>query len=203
MLTENELATLMTEEKVLAAMMELKKDFLNADSSLKKLSDDDFISLVMLGPSIGMSLANGAISLFEELSLNRKAQSLSNRKILGRDDPFTGAMKYLIKNFSDWEERIYGFIKVTMYASLKESPLVYETLRNPEAGTNDFNKDLLNAPYILVKFISFLFTAEENELASGRSVSKIEHQKITDIGAALGLGDVPVFRMFCDSFDVR
>ena len=41
------------------------------------LSEHDFLSLILMTPTVGIALANGSISLFEELALNKMARKMS------------------------------------------------------------------------------------------------------------------------------
>lgn len=203
MLTESELATLMEDQEVLDAVLHLKKDFTDAESKFTDLSDDDFISLVLLAPSVGVALANGSISLFEELSLNKKARSLSRKSYFLKRDPLAHALKYLIQNFEKWEERFYELICMTMFSTLRKNEVLWHAFRNPNSSTGDMGKDILNAPYIFVKLITFLFLEEENDMINQRSISKVEYDKILDIGKRLELSEVPAFLTFIEGFDVR
>lgn len=203
MLTESELVTLMEDQKVLDSVLELKKDFTDSESKFTDLSDDDFISLVLLAPSVGVALANGSISLFEELSLNKKARSLSRKSYFLKRDPLAHALKYLIQNFDKWEDRFYELIRMTMFSTLRRNEVLWHAFRNPNSSTGDLGMDILNAPYIFVKLITFLFLEEENDMVNRRSISQVEYDKIVEIGKSLDLSEVPAFTTFIKGFDVR
>ena len=203
MLTDSEIVTLMQDERVLEATLELKREFLKAEAQFLDIGDDDFVSLMLMAPSIGVALANGSISLFEELSLNKKARFLSRGSYFLKKDPIVHGMKYLIKNFDKWEMTCYEFVRVVMHSTLTKNKTIYDTLCNPETSTGDLSQDILNAPYIFVKFISFLFLEEEDDMLNTRSISQVEFDKVKSIGAKLGIGDIPVFQLFCNTFDLR
>ncbi|MGF1533038.1 MAG: hypothetical protein ACFCUI_05010 [Bernardetiaceae bacterium] len=203
MLTESELVALMEDQQVIDAMHLLKKDFTDAEAKFTDLSDDDFIALVLLAPSVGVALANGSISLFEELSLNKKARSLSRKSYFLKRDPLAHALKYLIQNFDKWEDRFYELIRLTMFATLGKNKVFWEAFQHPNSAEGDLATDLLNAPYIFVKLVTFLFLEEENDTITRRSISQIEYDKIVEIGKRLELGHVPVFGSFLEGFDVR
>lgn len=202
-MTGSELFTLVKDEEVMASIMDLKREFLRAEEAFMDLGDSDFISLVLMTPSIGVALANGSVSLFEELTLNKKARKLSRKSFFLNSDPITPAVHYLIENFADWEDKFYEIIKLTMHSSLKKNNVVLETLKNPDALTGDIRRDILNTPYIFVKFLSFLFLEEDDDLLNDRTINKIELDKIIAIGNKLEIDNVPIFQAFCYTFDVR
>ena len=202
-MTGSELIALVREKEVMQAIMDLKKDFLKVDDNFMDMGDSEFISLILLAPSIGVALANGSVSLFEELTLNKKARKLSRRSFFLNSDPITPAVEYLIKNFPEWEDRFYQVIKVTMHSSLKKNNVILETLKNPDALTGDIKRDILNAPFIFVKFLSFLFLEEDDDLINERTINKVELEKILEIGRKLEIDNVPIFEAFCYTFTVR
>ncbi len=203
MLTERELVTIMEDQEVLDATMILKADFVSTEAEFLNISDDDFISLVLLAPSVGVALANGSISLYEELSLNKKARRLSRGSYFLKKDPIVHALQFLIRNFDKWEGRFYDLIRLVMFSTFKKNQIILQTLRNPEASTGDLGRDMLNAPYIFVKFITFLFMEEEQDVMQQRSISQIEYAKIVEIGQKLDIDSVPAFQLFCQTFMIR
>ncbi len=202
MLKESEIAILIEDQEVLDATNKLRRTFIEQEAQFIEISSDDFLSLVLLSPTIGVALANGSISLFEELTLNKKARNLSRGSYFLRKDPVLHAMKFLISNFDKWEKPFYELIKLIIQNSFKQSPLIYEAMTNTHSMTNDLGRDILNAPYILVKLISFFFLEEEDDLLSHRRISKVEFEKILDIGEHLSLVDFPVFAKFCKTFEI-
>ncbi|NLR90633.1 MULTISPECIES: hypothetical protein [Flammeovirga] len=203
MITGSELITLVRDVDLYNAMTALKKDFLKVDPAFMDLSDDDFISITLISPSIGIALANGSVSHYEEITLRRKARKLSRRSFFQKNDPLAPALRYLAYNFSEWENRFYELIKITMHSSLKANNVVLDTLKNPQALTGDLKRDILNAPFIFVKFLSFLFMEEDDDLLNERAITEVELAKIRQIGVELEIDNVPIFQEFCDSFVIR
>ena len=70
MFTEYEIETMVEIPEILEAALELKKDFLKTEAPYLEINDHDFYSLIMMAPTIGIALADGTISLFEEIALN-------------------------------------------------------------------------------------------------------------------------------------
>ncbi|MEH0154610.1 hypothetical protein V6R21_10760 [Limibacter armeniacum] len=202
-MTGSELVTLVRDQDVMDEILNLKRDFLKTEDSFMDIGDSDFISLVLMAPTIGVTLANGSVSLYEELSLNKKVRKLSRRSFFLNSDALTQSVKYLVKNFSKWEDRFYKVIKTTMHSSLKRNNVVLNTLKNPEALTGDIRRDILNTPYIFVKFLSFLFLEEDDDLLNERTINKVELDKIVEIGEKLEIDNVPIFQAFCYTFRVR
>ena len=203
MLTDSELVVLMHDQEVLKAVLKLKTDFLTSEMDFMHMSDDDFVSLVLLTPSIGMALANNSISLYEELILNRKARKLSRGSYFLKVDPISPAVKYLIENFEVWEDRFYDLIKIMLHTTIKDSPVIYDALTNKDSSTGDLGKDILNAPYIFIKFMAFLFVEDVDDLLNTQGIEEVELDKLRFIGEKLSINNVPVFQKFCEAFDIR
>ncbi len=202
MLRENEIAVLMNNPEIVERTMNLKNEFSASNQELQ-LTDDDFISLILLAPTVGVALANGSISLFEELTLNKKARTLSRGSYFLKKDPVIYALKHLINDFATWELRFYDLLKSILNSTLAKSNAVSSLLRSEESSTKDIAVDLMNAPYIFIKFLSFMFLEDESDLLNQRNISKVEYNKIIDIAKHLELDEVPVFKSFCETFIVR
>ena len=74
MFSENEVATLAEIPEISALLTPLKKEFCEAEAPYFDISNHDFLALVLMTPSVGVALANGSVSLFEELALNKMAR---------------------------------------------------------------------------------------------------------------------------------
>ncbi len=202
MITDSEFVALMNDKDVLAATMNLKKDFLTSEMDFIELGDDDFVALVFLAPTVGIALANGTISLYEQLLLNNKARKLSRGSYFLKKDPVIKGLQFLIKNFTDWENKFYYLIEMVVHSSLKKNEMVYNTLKNEASLSGDFKVDVLNAPYVFVKFLSFIFLEEEDDLMNDRAISKVEHDKILEIAKKISIAEIPLFKVFWETFEV-
>ena len=114
MFTENEVAIMLENKSVDEAVYNLKKEFVKDEAKFLEINNHDFLSLVLLSPSVGVALANKSVSLFEELALNKKARKLSKGGYFMKKDPVVIAMGYLIRNFSKWEDRFFNVLVVVM-----------------------------------------------------------------------------------------
>ncbi|UZR94805.1 hypothetical protein [Chondrinema litorale] len=203
MITDSELVVLMEDQEVLKAVLKLKTDFLTSEMDFIHIGDDDFVSLVLLTPSIGIALSNNSISLYEELMLNRKARKLSRGSYFLKIDPISPAVNYLISNFEVWEDRFYDLIKLMLHTTLKDSPVISQAFFNKDARTGKLGRDILNAPYIFVKFLGFLFVEDVEDLLNKRGIEQAELKKVKYIGEKLGIAEAPVFQDFVESFELR
>ena len=187
MLNQKELDILLKEPQTTKNLEILRVEFAKKSPQSQAISDEDFISLVLLAPSLGIALAHGSISLFEELSLNKKVRSLSNKSKLLKNDSLFYALRFLKNNFSDWEDNFYQIIKLILYSSLKKNNLIWDTFQQKNASTNNLQIDVLNAPYIFVKIMTFLFLEDGETFVSKRSIAQTEYEKIVEIGEKLEL----------------
>ncbi len=203
MLNESELSILLQNKSVREPLDLLRNDFFSAYEKISPLDEKDFFALTLLAPSIAIALANGSISLFEELSLTKKARMLSRQEDAFRtNDPLLAALKQLTKDFQRWENDFYQTIKTAMYSSLKQNELLWKHLHEKKSVSNVWKKDALNAPYVLVKFLVLLFL-EEEKIITTPLLSQVEYKKLITIGEKLELNKLPIFKSFCKVFDVR
>ena len=70
MFSENEVAIMIEIPEVLETIITSRKEFIEKEANFLEISEHDFLSLVMMTPTVGMALANGTVSLLEELALN-------------------------------------------------------------------------------------------------------------------------------------
>lgn len=203
MFSEYEIATLIEIPEINVALTPLKGEFINREAPMLDISDHDFLALVIMTPSVGVALANGSISLFEELALNKMARRMSLGGYFLKTDPVVHAMKFLIKRFDIWEERFFEMIRLTMDVSFDRKALANEKRRDFADPIKIFAQDLMGVPHIFVNFLSSFVLTDESLTVGQRSISSVEYNKLKDIGERLELMDFPVFQSFLDTFDVK
>ncbi|MTI22536.1 hypothetical protein E1176_16005 [Fulvivirga sp. RKSG066] len=198
MFSENEIATIIEIPEVHVATVEVKADFIANEANFLEISDHDFLSLVMMAPTVGMALANGSISLFEELALNKMARKMSKGGFFMKVDPVAHGMKFLIKNFEAWEMKFYEVIKISM-----EHTFSLEDLKKEKDHSKGFAYAVMNVPYMFVRFLSSFFLHDDSDIVDERAISEVEFKKIQDIGHKLGLDEYPIFKSFCQTFEMK
>ncbi len=205
MFTEYEVDSLMEIPDIQEATIELKKDFCKNEAPYLEISDNDFFSLIIMAPTLGVALANDSISIFEERALNKKARKLSKGGYFMKKDPVVFAMKFLIKNFDKWKGKFYGVLRLSIESSFNYEGIQKETFKEEKEVTYaEYKMEVLRQPYILIRFIASFFLENDEEIISdNRAIGKKEYAVMLDIGEALGLSEIPVFHMFCKTFDVK
>lgn len=203
MFTEYEIETLVQNESIKAANFELKKAFIKEEAPYLEISDPDFFSLVMLAPTVGVALANGSVSLFEEMALNKKARKLSKGGYFLKKDPVVFALKYLIKKYDQWEDRFLAVIRVAMENSFDLGVLERDFDPTLEVSHDDYRKEVLKTPYIFIRFLASFFLEEDEDIISERSISKTDYWRLVEIGEKLALKKMPIFHYFCNTFIIK
>lgn len=203
MFTEYEVETIVEDQEILDATIALKKDFIRNEAPYLEISDHDFFSLILMAPIVGIALANDSVSLFEELALNKKARKLSKGGYFMKKDPVVYAMKFLISKYKDWEEKFFDVLKLTMSKTFDKSALMHDFNPDDEVSSSVYKREVLATPYILIRFISSFFLEQDEDIINNRSIAKTEYNRLLEIGKKLELDQVPVFHMFCKTFNVK
>lgn len=205
MFTEYEIDTLMEIPAVQQATAELKKDFIRNEAPYLEINDHDFFALIMMAPTVGMALANGSVSLFEELALNKKARKLSKGGYFMKKDPVVYSMKFLIKKYDTWCEKFFKVLDATMHASFDMKGMEKTSFDQArEVSYETYKRTVLNTPYILIRFIaSFFLENDEDIISDKRHIGRNEYLQMLKIGEQLNLDKLHVFQMFCKTFDQK
>ncbi|WP_462249717.1 hypothetical protein [Ekhidna sp.] len=202
MFTEYEIESMIEYPEVKEATKALKKDFLKTEAPYLEINDEDFFSLVIMAPTIGIAMADGKITLFEEMALNKKARKLSKGGYFMKKDPVVYAMKFLIKNYYNWSDKFMDVLKLTIKVTCGLDSL--DLGRPPKEGEIDYNeyrRAVLHSPYLLIRFIaSFFLENDEDIINQNHKIGKEEFQRLLLIGEKLELDKIPVYQMFCKTF---
>ena len=203
MFTEYEIETILEIPEINKGNLQLKKEFLKTEAHYLEISDHDFFSLVMMSPSLGIAIADGNVSLFEELQLNKKARKLSKGTYFMKKDPVVYAMKFLIKRYDKWSEKFTALLKKSIELSVALETIDINT-DNIDNSYESYKKEVLRTPYILIRFIAGFFLEQDEDIISDkRSIKKSEYQQLLTIGEQLGIKDFRIFKMFCQTFNIK
>lgn len=203
MFTEYEIETLIENEVIQKATFELKKEFIKNEAPYLEISDQDFFSLIVMAPTVGVALANGSVSLWEEMALNKKARKLSKGGYFMKKDPVVFGLKYLIKQYNNWEDEFMNIIRLTMEVSFDVASLEADYDSSKEVTQSEYRDEVLKAPYIFIRFLSSFFLDDDEDIISPRKISKVDYGQVQAIGEKLGLHKIPLFHYFCSTFIVK
>lgn len=204
MLTSNEISIILEDPEVLEVVQQLKHDFREREAPYLDISDHDFLSLIIMMPSIAISLAAGDLSLLEEMALNKKARTISNGGYYLKKDPVVYAMKFLIGNAAEWEDRFLSTIKMLMEKTFDRTLINDDDTDHSKISESEFKRRLMNAPYMFIRFLhSFFWDDTHEDLSDRRQISKVEFAKVKEIGEKLDLSKTIIFKKFLDTFDVK
>ncbi len=202
MFTEYEIESMIEYPEVKEATTALKKDFLKTEAPYLEINDEDFFSLIIMAPTIGIAMADGKITLFEEMALNKKARKLSKGGYFMKKDPVVYAMKFLIKNYYNWSDKFMNVLKETIRVTCGLNDLdLGRPAGEGEVDYNEYRRAVLHSPYLLIRFIaSFFLENDEDIINQNHKIGKEEYQRMILIGEKLELDKIPVFQMFCKTF---
>lgn len=204
MFNEHEIEYFLQEPKIQAHVAEIKKRFILREAEFLEIGDHDFLSLVMITPSIGIALANGNVSLFEELALNKIARRMSKGGHRFKKDPVAHAMRFFIKNYDHWEMPFLDIINRCLNYSLNGRELVkIPAEANFDDPVRNFIQYLMKAPYSLVKFLTLFLLRDEKNIIQQREVSKDEYEKILDLMKKAELYQYPMMQSFLSTLRVK
>lgn len=205
MFTEYEIETMIAIPEVLEATQALRKDFCKTEAPYLEINEHDFFSLIMMSPTVGVALADGSVSLFEELALNKKARKLSKGGYFMKKDPVVYAMKFLLKKYDIWSDKFFHVLNVAMHSSFDMASMEKETFDHDKEVTNEeYRREVLDTPYILIRFIASFFLENDEEIIStNRHIGRNEYLQMLKIGEQIGIDKLPIFQMFCKTFDQK
>lgn len=203
MFTEHEIKSIVEIKEVHAATLVLKKEFCRKEAPYIEISDHDFFALIMMAPTVGIALADGKLTLFEELALNKKARKLSLGGYFMKKDPVVYAMKFLMNKYDEWSDKFYEVLKLAMHKSFDMTSMeIQEFDESREVSYEEYKFAILNSPYILIRFISsFFLESDEDIIRKRHNIGKNEYVRLIQIGEKLGLQKLRVYQMFVKTFE--
>ena len=204
MFTENEIDGLISFPAIKDATANLKKKFIAEEAPYLEIDDHDFLSLVMLTPSVGISLANGSVSLFEEIALNKKARKLSKGGYWMKKDPVVVSMGHFIEHFDKWSDLFYEHLKFVMQITFNRDEIMKSNVSGDDVSDVDFCIEILRSPFIFIRFLtSFFLDDEDEDIVSERRISKVEKDRILEIAEKVDFHNIPLFVKFASKLVVK
>ena len=195
MFTENEIGALIINPEIKDATQRLKEDFIEKEAPFLELCDHDFLSLVLLTPSVGIALANNSVSLMEEMALNKKARKYSKGGYFLKQDPVVSAMGYLIKHYDNWSDIFYAHIKLLINELMDKDELMKSRIADADSTDEEFCVEILKSPFILVRALSsFLSNSEDEDFSAIRKLPKIEYDRIIEILEKVEMIEIPLVK---------
>ncbi|TAF33511.1 MAG: hypothetical protein EAZ57_10335 [Cytophagales bacterium] len=203
MLNDIEINTLLLDSVVEQKLIMVRGVLADVNESLQLIPIQDILAVVLISPAIGIALANGKVSIFEELSLEHKLKFLTRRRSLARTDLAFTAFSVVMGGFDDLEDMLYDALKEIVNFSLNKQVEVKELLLKEDLSQMEWNVVAMNAPYFLIKMLKLIFFIDSQSNALEHTVLLIELEKIKSIGQSLELDQMPIFGKFCESFTLK
>ncbi len=203
MFTEYEIESLVENKEIIAATEELKKEFIKKEAPYLEITNEDFFSLVMMAPTVGVALADDSVSFFEEMALNKKARKLSKGGYFFQKDPVVFAMKYLLKSYNEWEDRFLHVVRIAMESTFDIKSMEKEYDPEADFTMSQYRMEILACPYIFVRFMASFFLEGDDDVFGPRTMNQTDFDRMKSIGTKLGLDKIPVFNSFCKTFIIK
>lgn len=203
MLTELEIESIIEDETLRVKVYELKKRFLKEEAPYMEIGDADFLGLIFMMPSLKIALADGKITFFEEISLQKKARAYSKGKFWLKKDPVSSAMTFLIKSYEKWEDEFFEMLKVILNVTFQHNTLIRNMLHTGDVSSQDFKTDLLTSPLLFKRMLTSFFMNNDKELIKSKNISKLQFDTIADIGNRLDLNNLPLFKKFISTYSIK
>lgn len=198
MFTEGEIDLIIQHPPVLELTEALKKDFSKKEAPYLDISAHDFLSLVILTPSVGKVKANGTMSFGEEMSLQRKARKLSKGGFFLSKDPVVYALKYLIKHYEDWEEPLLHYLRQVFDLLIDKEAV--EKVNDPNLS---YTEAIMRAPYLFVRFMSSWFFERDEDIYDPGKIRASELDKIKHIMEHLDILSWPLCQELLKRYELK
>jgi len=203
MLTENEVGQLIQIPEIRSIVQPIYQGFVEEEQQFQHLSLHDFLSGMLMIPSIALARVDGATSLFEELALNKKARRFSKGGFFLKQDPVIKLVGLLQERLDCWESRFLDGLNGIMKTITPE----ITSAGNSGVEQNNYPENMflsvMKSSYILIRFLETFFLPEGEELTGHRTVSRDEYEKILNIGERLQLSGLYSFQNFTRTFEVK
>ena len=203
MFTEKEINAMIEIPAIKEVVITIRKEFIHKEAKYLEITEHDFLSLIMMTPTVGIALADGSISFLEEISLNKKARRMSKGGFILSKDPVSDAMRFLIKNFNHWELPFYRVIKLCMEQCFSFDEVREKHKQIKDASISSFIQECMQMPYILIRFMAAIFIKGESDIVTEKKVSKVEYDKINFIAQHLELSELGFYKSFLQTINVK
>ena len=202
MLTENEVGQIIAIPEIKEIVQQVYHGFVKEEEQLESINLHDFFSGMLIAPSIAMARVDGSTSLFEELTLNKKARRISKGGFFLTKDPVVKLIDLLQTRWDSWETK---FLEALSEVIMRLAPEINEekALNLPTDSTNNIFLAIARSSYLLVRLLETFFLPEGDLISNTRPISKGEFQKMLSIGDQLQLSGVPSFQSFIKTFEVK
>jgi hypothetical protein len=196
MFTEKEVQYFVLDPEVAQKTTLLMGQFKEEVAPFLSLSVHDFLSLILIFPQISLALADGNLSFWEEVKLQRKARKASKGGFFLSKDPVADSVKYIVKSHQKWEDRFCEHIRFVF-----ERFVGSEDLRFLNDPSLTYEQKLMKSPYILTRYTSAMFFDRDEDVLNPTSVKAAELEKIKVIGTKTGLSAYAFFTEFVERFN--
>lgn len=203
MFTEYEVQTFLTIPVIKERTEQLRSDFIKEEAQYLEINTHDFLSLVLMTPAVGLARANKNISLFEEIALNKMARKMSKGGYFLAADPVAKAMKFFIKSYEKWEDPFLEAIKLCMQNTFDPNCIETTMKEHEEVNFDNFPRELMVVPYILVRYLVSFFLQGQTEIVSHHTISKVEFDTVKGFGKKLEIDHLNIFKAFLTTFKVK
>ncbi|MCP4755814.1 MAG: hypothetical protein GY866_33540 [Proteobacteria bacterium] len=181
-------------EDIAGKVVAHKKNFLESTGSDLKISDPDFLGVILMTPAVSIAMADGNISFFEMRYLGKKSREYSKGRYFPFRDPVVKGAKILAKNLTQWEKPFMDFVKEILTHLNDDKELVDEMNEAAQSAggvSTAINVGLFAANAYMFGLAGAFFVAWiMGPIRAGRTaISMVEKEKIIKVADQLGLKD--------------
>lgn len=74
---------------------------------------------------------------------------------------------------------------------------------NQTVSESEHRNEVLQSPYVFIRFLSLFFLDDDDDIISPRKISKVDFGQVEGIREKLGLHRIPLFHYFCSTMRVN